>query len=80
MGNMANAAPLRFHSQVLENPGPPLLRMALETHILIKLIPFPQTGPRPGAVRCMTVCAFHRPLQNPMVVGKVELTSHFLMA
>ena len=41
MGNMANVAPLHFHSQVLENPRPPLLRMALETYVLIKLIPIP---------------------------------------
>jgi len=77
---MANVAPLDFHSQVLENPGSPLLRMALETYVLIKLIPFPQIGPCPGAVRRMTVCTFHHPLQDPMVVGKVEVTSHFLMA
>jgi len=80
MRKMANIAPLHLHSQMRENPGPPLIRMAIETDVNIKLIPFLQIGPCPGAVRRMTVCTFHRPLQDPMVVGKVEVTSHFLMA
>ena len=41
MGTMANAAPFRLHSQMRENPGPPLIRMAIETDVNIKLIPFP---------------------------------------
>jgi hypothetical protein len=55
MGNMTTAAPLHFHSLMLKNPGTSLLRMALKAYIVIKLIPFPQTGPRPGPVRCVTV-------------------------
>jgi hypothetical protein len=58
---------------MLKNPRAPFLRMAFETDIIIKFIPFLQAGPCPSPVRCVTVRAFQCPLYDPMVVRKIEL-------
>jgi hypothetical protein len=55
MGCMADRAPFHFDREVFKDPGASLFRVTLKTDVVIKFIPFFQTGPCPGPVRGMTV-------------------------
>jgi hypothetical protein len=56
MGSMTDAASLFFLGKVFENPRASLLRMTIETGLLLSIDAcLPQTGPLTGSVRSMAV-------------------------
>jgi len=80
VGFVAGHAALHLYGQVLEDPGPTLLRMALEAHILIELVPLAKTGSGTGAVWGVAIRALYCPLQDLVAAGQVELAPHLLVA
>jgi len=77
---MADAASFEFLGLVLEYPWPSLLWMTLVANVRVKFIDLPQTRPRTRAMGGMTVRAFHRPLDHPMVVRKIKFGLHVPVA
>jgi hypothetical protein len=81
MSHVADAASLHLHRHMFEDPGTPLLCMAFKTGIVIrKFVPFLEACPRPGPVGGMAIRAFHCPLHDSMIDGKIEFGLYVLMA
>jgi hypothetical protein len=81
MRHVADAASFHLHRHMLKDPGTPLLCMAFKTDIVIrKFVPFLEACPRPGPVGGMAVRAFHCPLHDSMIDGKIEFGLYVLMA
>lgn len=72
MGCMADRASFHFDREVLKDPGASLFRVTVKTDVVIKFIPFFQTGPCPSPVRRVTIRAFHGALYHPMVAGEIK--------
>ena len=70
---MASGAPFELLYPMFKNPGPPLLRVAFVTNVRVKFIDLSQTRSCSTTVGCMTVGASQRPLDDPMVVGKIKV-------
>jgi hypothetical protein len=80
MWGMADTAALDLHRLVFENPGTSFLRMAFKTGVVIKFIPFLQTGPGSSPVRSVAIGAFHCPFQHLVPGWKIKLSLDFLVA
>ncbi len=72
MGGVTNRAPFRLDRLVLKNPGTSLLRVAFKADVVIKFVPFSQTGPCPSPMRRVAIGAFHSALYYPMVAREIE--------
>jgi hypothetical protein len=77
---MTSSAAFELLYAVFKNPGTSLLRVAFIADVSVKFIYLSQTRSRPTSVGCMTVGASHRPLDDPMVVGKIKLGFNVPMA
>ncbi len=65
---------------MFKDPGAPFLRVALIANVRVKLVYFSQACAVSASVRRVTVRTFHRPLNDPMIIGKIKLGLDVSMA
>ena len=80
VGGVTDGASLRLDRRVLKNPGTSLLGVTIKADVIVKFIPFPETGPCPGPVRRVTIGAFHSALYYPVVAWEIEFSLNVLVA
>jgi hypothetical protein len=80
MRSMASVTPFELLYPVFKNPGTSLLRVAFIANICIEFIHLSQTGSCPSPVRSVTIRTLQRPLDDPVVVGKIKFGLDVSMA
>jgi len=80
MGIVASVAPFKLLYPMLKDPWTSLFRVTFIANVSIKFVYFSQAGAGSTSVRCMAVGASQRPLDDTVIVRKIELGLHVRMA